>query len=165
MAEFPLAPEGDFDPRPILRKFLIAFQTLLEEVIALEPGDLIEADLHPFVVRAFPSIPPQLNLMHSTLEAWWVPQQLTVHGLDGTQLALKLALVGARNREFNAVRGPRLTAAPAPRGAGRGIFRRVLEAIDIPFESLAAALGVGDAVAEFKKVLEKAIPSDFAENR
>ena len=108
-------------------------------------------------------------------------QRLQVHGLYGPQLHAKLWLVfyfyaqflnslPARTRDqlfvpiaLQVERAARdaQAAAAMPNQPGRtsqGILKTLIEAIDIPLDSIIAALGLNGSITEIKKMLGVSIP-------
>lgn len=98
------------------------------------------------------------------------PAALQDHGLYGPQLATKLWMVSYLFRRFLATlpdnsRQP-LDVAPSwsraaqapevqtrPHDRPRGLLKRLIEAIDIPLDSIVAALGLNGSITEVKKLL------------
>lgn len=98
------------------------------------------------------------------------PDKLQAHGLYGPQLAVKLWMVSALLQRFLASLPEedrqRLAVpirwnanAQAPQAVARagdkpkGLLKRLIEAIDIPLDSIVAALGLNGSITEVKKLL------------
>jgi hypothetical protein len=148
----------DFDAASYLSDFTRSLEDQLREALDEEPGALIPVEFHVLFLQAFEPVPRELALMrdaigqagHAALER---------HGLTGPSLRLKLFMIATQSDRYQLERRAR-----GPRPA-RGLFKKLLEFIDILLESLADALGVGGLVGEFKKCIEKAVPGDFGEIR
>lgn len=158
MAEFSVPPSGEaYDPIGYLNAFLYSLEEQLREALQAQPGDLIPIEFHQLALAAFDPVPRELALMRDALGGSDVLQVLQRHGLTGPSLVFKLALIEAQSRRYERSR----TAAPGR--IARGLFKKLLEFVDILLESLSTALGVGGLVAEFKKCIEKGVPDDFGE--
>lgn len=159
MAEFRVPPIGeDFDAASYLSDFTRALEDQLHEALEEEPGVLIPIEFHALALEAYAPVPRELALMRDAIGSVG-HAALDRHGLTGASLRLKLFMIGAQSDRYQA---QRRSAGPRP---ARGLFKKLLEYIDILLESLADALGIGGLVAEFKKCIEKAVPDDFGEIR
>lgn len=159
MAEFRVPPLGeDFEAASYLNAFTHGLEQQLREALDEEPGALIPEELHALMLEAYEAVPLELALMRDAI-GMVGHAALERHGLTGPSLRLKLYMIGAQSDRYQVERRAR-----GPRPA-RGLFKKLLEYIDILLESLADALGVGGLVAEFKKCIEKAVPGDFGEIR
>jgi hypothetical protein len=158
MATFEVPPAvGPYDARSYLTKFLDSVETQLDEAVKTAPGDLIPEALHARANAAFNDVRPVFGQMKAAMPHL-TDTDLIDHGLQaGPQLGYKLALVNHQNTQLQAPNNP-----PKRR---RGIFRKLLEAIDVLLKSLIKAVGLGDALEEFKDALEKGVPEDFGENQ
>lgn len=157
MAQFSVPPAGEtYDPIGYLNDFLHSLEDQLRETLDERPGDLIPVEFHQLALDAFDPVPLELALMRDVLGRRDILPSLERHGLTGPSLVFKLALIEAQSRRYEASRGGPLRPA-------RGLFKKLLEFIDILLESLSAALGAGGLVAEFKKAIEKAVPDNFGE--
>jgi hypothetical protein len=98
------------------------------------------------------------------------PAQLQAHGLYGSQLWVKLWMVSYLLQRFLATlpeeERQRLSVLPrwnsralAPQVAShpgdkpKGLLKRLIETIDIPLDSIVAALGLNGSITEVKKLL------------
>lgn len=159
MAEFRVPPIGeDFDAAAYLMDFTRSLEDQLREALEEEPGALIPVEFHALVLDAYGPVPRELALMRDAIGQVG-HAALARHGLTDASLRLKLFMIGSQSDRYQAQR-----RSNGPRPA-RGLFKKLLEYIDILLESLADALGVGGLVAEFKKCIEKAVPDDFGEIR
>jgi hypothetical protein len=157
MAQFSVPPAGEtYDPIGYLSAFLHSLEDQLRETLEEQPGDLIPVEFHQLALDAFDPVPRELALMRDALGGRDLLSSLERHGLTGPSLVFKLALIEAQSRRYE-------TSRRGPIRPARGLFKKLLEFIDILLESLSAALGVGGLVAEFKKGIEKAVPDDFGE--
>lgn len=157
MAQFSVPPAGEiYDPISYLSAFLRSLEDQLREALEEQPGDLIPVEFHQLALDAFDPVPRELALMRDVLGRRDILSSLERHGLTGPSLVFKLALIDAQSRHYE-------TSRRSPIRPARGLFKKLLEFIDILLESLSAALGVGALVAEFKKGIEKAVPDDFGE--
>lgn len=162
------------------RADILAFVAwVLELLERLREGDHIETDDGPLLDRnammvfrdAWPDF--QADFGGSGWQARVSaaePAALQAHGLYGPQLATKLWMVSYLFQRFLATLPEngrqRLGAAPSwrlaaqapevqarPHDRPKGLLKRLIEVIDIPLDSIIAALGLNGSVTEAKKLL------------
>lgn len=162
------------------RADILAFVAwVLDLLERLREGDRIETDdgplLEPNAMMVFRDAWP--NFKDDFGGSGWQarvsdakPAALQDHGLYGPQLATKLWMVSYLFQRFLATLPEngrqQLGAAPSwrpaaqapevrarPQDRPRGLLKRLIEAIDVPLDSIVAALGLNGSVTEVKKLL------------
>lgn len=162
------------------RADILAFVAwVLDFLERLRQGDHIETDDGPLldpnamgVFRdAWPYFSEDFGGSGWQAQVWAAaPAALQGHGLYGQQLATKLWMVSYLLQRFlatlpengrqqldvapswnPAAQAPAVRARPQDRP--RGLLKRLIEAIDIPLDSIVAALGLNGSVTEVKKLL------------
>lgn len=162
MAEFPrIESPNDFDAYMSLALFLEALDVQFVEVFDEPPGFLVPAEFYQLLRAAHEPVPPTIREMVEVIARREI--NLRPHALSGPPLAFKLNIVASQSRRFEAIKPQARRDFTLVRPA-RGIFKRLLERIDILLESLVASLPMGGLVVEFKKGLEHIVPDDFGEN-
>jgi hypothetical protein len=162
MATYQVPPTPDFNPRQYLADFLRSVDRQLDEAFDEEPGLLTPEPFFAAARAAFFDARPILGRMIDRLFDPAAEIDFDGHGLSGLQLQFKLQVISAQSEAFDVAIVP-ARASSAARRPARGLFKKLLEYIDILLKSIIAALGLGDAFGEFKDFVEKLVPDDFGE--
>ena len=163
MAEFPrIETPNDFDAYENLALFLDALDVQFIEVFDEPPGFLVPAEFYQLLRAAHDPVPSAIREMVDIINRREI--DLGPHALLGPPLAFKLNIVESQSRRFEMIK-PLARHDPGLRRPARGIFKKLLERIDILLESLVASLPTGGLVVEFKKGLEHIVPDDFGETQ
>ncbi|MBS0223702.1 MAG: hypothetical protein JSR91_23490 [Proteobacteria bacterium] len=137
------------DPRPVLYQFVISVRDFLDELVR-EGRDPTGTPL--FVERLLGFMGPAWEEGRPIFEGLAVaisdasPERLREHGLSGRQLGFKLEVIRYLNEQYLA--------------SGKGILRRLLDAIDTLLKSIIKAAGLGDAAEELKDFIKDSIDGD-----
>jgi hypothetical protein len=164
MATYAVPQSVDYDPREYLAKFLWSVEQQLLQAFEEPRGHLIPESVWELALAALQDVRPMFGRMVARLEN--ADANFADYGLMGVQLQFKLTVISAQSVRYDQAIAPSRAAHVAravPRLA-RGIFKKLLEYIDIVLKSIIAALGLGEAVSEFKDFIEKLTPDDFGEN-
>jgi hypothetical protein len=162
MAAYQVPPTLDFNPRQYLVDFLKSVDRQLDEAFSEPPGLLTPERFFAAAAAAFDNVRPTLRRMIDRLFDPGAEIDFDGHGLSGLQLQFKLQVISAQSQAYDAAIGP-ARASGAARRPARGLFKKLLEYIDILLKGIIAALGLGDAFGEFKDFVEKLVPDDFGE--
>jgi hypothetical protein len=163
MAEFPFVENyRDFDPHLSLVQFLDALNQQLFEVFDEPVGFLIPEEFYQLVRAAHDPVPAAISAMMGLIMRREI--NLGPHALFGAPLALKLNMVATQSRRWEETKRSARQDSNLRRPA-RGIFKKLLERIDIPLKSLVDSLHLGGLVVEFKEGLEHIVPDDFGETQ
>lgn len=166
MAEFFVPRIGEpFSEHYVLIKFLHSLEQLFEEMQQEELSFLLEGgEIRELFRMAYFPVPAAIKAMTNRLEfpTPAIQRRLYDHALYGPSLVFKLTLIQSQNERFNEARLAQRQAAGLPKHP-RGLFKKLLERIDILLESLVEALAIGGLVVEFKKGAEALVPDDFGQ--
>jgi len=163
MANFPLVENpNDFDAYAYLARFLDALNVQFIEVFDEPRGFLIPDAFYDLARDAYLPVPPVIRAMVELVMRRDI--DLEPHALYGPPLALKLNMVASQSRRWEATKVEARRNFTLLRPA-RGIFKKLLERIDIPLKSLVDTLHLGGLVVEFKEGLIHVVPDDFGENQ
>ena len=131
---------SNLDDKKKLERFLQSFQKFILETVEngkdVKGEFLFEKKLFSYIRKASKEVEGYFDyaliLLDKVEEA-----DLVSHGLTGQQLNLKLAVVNWVAGKFNKI-------------GGKSLFRRLLATLDTLLTSLLSAIGVGEALSEFK---------------
>lgn len=159
MASYSVPETLPYDPRPYLAKFLGSVDQQLEEAFYEPPGLLTPQPFFEAAKAAFREVRWVIGRMIDRVLDTAVAIPFDDHGLSGQQLQFKLQVISAQSQSYEAAIVP-ARSANATRKPARGLFKKLLEYIDILLKSIIAALHLGEAFGEFKDFVEKLTPDD-----
>lgn len=137
------------DPRPVLYQFVLSVRDFLDELVR-EGRDPTGTPL--FVERLVEFMRPAWEEGRPIFERLAVAigdaslGRLQEHGLSGRQLHFKLEVIRYLNEQYLAI--------------GKGILKKLLDAIDTLLKSIIKAAGLGDAAEELKDFIKDSIDDD-----
>ncbi|MGG5889168.1 hypothetical protein ACLF3G_18695 [Falsiroseomonas sp. HC035] len=142
---------GGGDPRPALSAFLDGFRTVMDDIAenASTHEQAFPPDIAALIPPAWRDLSSRYEDLLRSVDRLQEPT-ISQHGLVGPQLALKLALVRARNTPF---RG----AATYLAGGLLDWLIKLLKSIDVLLKSLIKALNADSAWEELKEAIENAL--------